>query len=319
MISGEGSSEGRDRPSGGAGRVVGWLLAAGLGLAGAAFLVSRRELLAATVRPDPAMVAVALACEVILLLLRARVTRVLARGLGVELGRVEAVGLASWTSLANYLLPTIGGAGLRAAYLKRRHGLPVTGAAALFAATWLVHFLLVGLAGLGAVLASRGLEPAAAWPLAVLFGGVAGGCLVLVLWPLPPPRGASRLARGVARGIEGWRRLRRSALLPVTLALAALVAVNAVALASYFRATGVPLPPAGALLVGAASDLSLFVAVTPASLGITESAVVLAARLLGVDPAVALVAAAVRRGITLLLALAVAAVTVRAVPEVRRP
>ncbi len=311
-------------PAGGAGartpwlrRIVGWTVAALLVVAGAVFLASRRELLLETVRPDPAMVAAAVLCEVVLLLLRARVTRVLAQGLGAELGRVEAAGLASWTSVANYLMPFVGGAGLRAAYLKRRHGLPVTAAAALLAATWVVHFLLVGVAGIVGVLAAGGLDPGAAAPLLTLFGGVSAACLLVVLWPLPPPRGETRLLRAAGRVVAGWRRLRESTLVPVAVTLAALVVVNALALALYFRATGVPLEPAAALVVGAASDLSVVVSVTPAALGITEGAVVLAGRLLGVDPAVALIAAAIRRIVTVALALVVGALTVHIVPGLR--
>ncbi len=235
---------------------------------------------------------------------RGLLTRELCRPFGVRLRVFEAVALASWTTLANYVAPLIGGAGMRSVYLKRRHGLSYSHFLSLHAGTYAVHFWIGGLAGLVALGLLPALPTASRSLLAILFAGVVFGCSLILFAPRwlrwLGTRGGRRLQR-VLEGAELLSSRRSSSIL--LLLVANLLAMSA-SLFSAFKLLGVVLAPLEALLIATVTSYSVLLSITPASLGITESVIVFAAGLVSVGAPVALTAAGTKR----IIALAVTAI-----------
>lgn len=286
-------------------RPAGMALAAILVAIGAVILLRHREALARDLELRTGWLAAVLVGELSLVAARAQVTRFLCRPFDVWLGPFEAVALAAWTSLANYVAPMIGGVGVRAAYLKRRHGLSLASLASIYAATYAVHFSLLALAGLGLCWGLPALEPAVRASLTLLFGGLLVVGVVALGWPFGVPASGGIVWRSLRRVVEGWRRIRASRLPSLVLLLLVYLVLGWGTFFAYFRALSIPIGVAEALLVSVLAELSIVLAITPAGLGITESAVVFGAGLAAVPIPHAVAMAALRRGVTVVIAASV--------------
>lgn len=238
-----------------------------------------------------------------LLALRGVLTQRLCRIFAVEVPFKDAVRLAAWTNLANYVTPFVGGSGVRAVYLKRRHGLPYAEFVSLQAATYLLHFLVASLAALASLPFLHEITPRNRLLFSALYISVALGVLAILLLPVRLPTSPSAVGRYLKRAVQGWMRFRRSD----WRSLVGLLVLNTLAQAAgvglAFAALGVSLDAGQMIFVAAFYSLSILVAVTPASLGISEGAVVLSAAATGVAAAFGLAAAGLRRGVSLTAAI----------------
>jgi uncharacterized membrane protein YbhN (UPF0104 family) len=284
-------------------------LAAAFLVGASVFLLRQRgELLAAIEIHAAFLLPLALA-EGVMLVARGLLTRELCRAFDVRLRVLEAVSLASWTTLANYVAPLVGGAGMRAVYLKRRHGLLYSHFLSLHAGTYAVHFWIGGLFGLAALALLPAVPAAARSLLALLFVGAFGACSLLMFAPGWIRKLGIRFGKRVERVLEGAERLsaqRRWVIL--SLLVVNLLAMGA-ALFCAFELLGVALGPVEALLLATVTSYSVLLSITPASFGITEGVIVFAAGLVGVAAPVALAAAGVKRLASLAVTALAAGVT----------
>ena len=254
--------------------------------------------------PHPAWLIAGLSGELVLVTLRAVMLREACRPFDVDVGRREAVGLLSWATLANHVATAFGGMGLRAAYLARRHRLDLAGFVSLTSALYAVQFLLLALAGLAA---TARVDAAAILWLRVAFATLAALCVALLAVPFPVPRGQGAVAGVVRRVVEGWRLLSGRPLVRLVPLQLLYVAAGAATVWAYFSFAGWGFSPGEALLVSTLSELSVLVPLTPAGLGILESAVGLGATLVGAPLAIGLTVAGVRRLVGLLVVALLAA------------
>ncbi len=278
--------------------------------AGAIYLLSRREALA-SVCLSPGWLAPLALAELVLLGLRGALLRRLCRALDVRLSWREAVGLQAGSVLANYVLPGLGGTSLRAAYLRGRHELPLAAFGSLLAATYVLQYLAIGVAGLAASLLSPNLPTAVGWTMAAALVVLAA---VVAFASLPKRQPTAATAGGPAgffvSAFAGWRRLREGGLATPLLVAAAQLVGTALALVCAFGALGRPLAAGEGLFVAALSDGSILLNLTPSGLGVVESAVGLAAGLLGIGAPLGVGAAALRRAVNVLVAATAAGLTV---------
>lgn len=263
---------------------------------GAWYIARHRDVLAAEVTVRPVMLAPLIAVELSLLVLRGALLRALCRAFGTRLAVSEAAGLAAGSSLANYVVPGVGGGALRAGYLQRRHGLPYADFLSVLTATYLLQYLVVACSGLALLPALDELPAAGVVPIgAVLLVTAALCALLLYRAPSLPSSGAPSLLRVVRRATEGWCRIReRGTPALVGIALGHLV-VTGLSIGLAFAALGQAPGPLQALFLAVCSELSIALNLTPAGLGVVEGAVGLGAGLLGLSPPVAVAAAALRR------------------------
>jgi uncharacterized membrane protein YbhN (UPF0104 family) len=227
--------------------------------------------------------------------------RVILKGFDLVLSFKEWFGLSIITTLGNYLLPPRGGAGLRAAYLKKRRGFPLTHFMSTFVAFYVLHLAAAGLFGLLALAALPDLGREVTAPLLIFLGAVTLFSAIVVLFPVRAAwfdRPGLRLA---ARLIEGWQTIkgRRSMVgLLLILVLANYLVQGAMILAAY-RSLGLDLGAAGAVLVTSLLSLTSLIALTPGGLGIQEAVLVFSTGALGILPAQSLAAALTIRAVVL--------------------
>jgi len=251
--------------------------------------------LAAQIEFNPRTLPLLIAIEAILILIRGQLLRELCRPFRVSLGGVEASALAAWAGLVNYLTPFVGGTGVRAVYLKRRHKLPYASFVSVQTATYSLLFALSSIVGLGSLLILPSVERGARVGLAVTLSLILVSSLAVHRWPFRVPNGSGPIQGFVRRTLEGLGEIRRADLTRLIALLGANLLAQAISLTLAFATLGVPLRPPEALLIASLSSFSVLLAITPAALGISEGIVVFAATVVHLHAPTALAAAALRR------------------------
>ena len=274
---------------------VRWLVLVVLLVAAVVYLRQSGSEFASSLELRPRFLLMLAVSELVQYVLRGLLTRILCARFQVKIGVVEATKLAAWTSFANYVVPLVGGTGLRAVYLKRHHQLAYTSFLSVQMATYTLHFQVAALFGL----ASLPLLPSGAggrrWGIAAGLVLVLAACQVLHHWPFARPRGEGRFSLALGRVLSGWSEVRSAMRWPLLLALVANAVALAVSIWLAFVALGITISAPQAMFIAAVYSLSIVIAVTPAALGVSEGAAVLAATAAGLAGAPALAAAAVRR------------------------
>jgi len=227
-------------------------------------------------------------------------SQVILKVFGLDLKHREWFGLAVITTLGNYLLPFRGGAGLRAAYLKKKYSFPLTHFLSTFLAIYLLTIITNSIAGIASLAILNTLVLQIRWPLMLFFGGMLcvslGGALVPLksgwLKRLPLPY--------LSPLMEAWQSIRAHRRVSRNLFFLTILNNLSLTFMIYlgYREMGIDLGLAQGFLLGALFGLGGFVSITPAGLGIQEAVVVFSARTIGIDPVHALALAVVLRVVT---------------------
>jgi len=203
---------------------------------------------------------------------------------GMAMGVIEAGMVGMATRFGNVFLPMRGGAALRAAYLNRRHGMApiqfLAGLAGAMMAPLAVSGIVcaVGLLWLwhaGADVKWAYIGPLAAVPV------VAG---VLAIWAPEIDPGQSKLRRGVARILGGWRDLCRhpqAVMMLLAMSVLQLLTLSGI-FAVLFAAVGIEMSFGCIVLITAMGNASNVFMVTPGNLGVYETVLLLGAGWVGV-------------------------------------
>lgn len=224
------------------------------------------------------------------MLINGLILRDLVAHFGVRLHTRAWLGLTLVGSLLNMVSPVRGGAALRAMYLKRVHGVPLSEVT-----TVLVGSTVCGLAvsaALGAIaIAALGVPGGAYGTIALLSSFLVAAILSVLLWASPPSlAGASPILARLTRVAAGWRSLgeRRGLLLRLYVWSGLAAVLHAAAFLLAFRLASFE----GAWLVPVASSafarIGTLLAITPAGLGIFEAFGVVSARIVGAETGAAL-------------------------------
>ena len=115
-------------PAGGL-RLPGWVrlaILAALAVLAGWYLLTHREDFAILAEVDAGPLLLAAAVNGLVYVSGALVVRAVVRPFHIRIGWIEAIHLALLTRFGNVFLPFRGGMGLRAAYLSRAHGLPLS-------------------------------------------------------------------------------------------------------------------------------------------------------------------------------------------------
>lgn len=202
----------------------------------------------------------------------------------------ESFYISLLTTIGNYLGPVMGGAGIRAVYLKKKYKFAYTDFVSILSGFYLMSFLiyaLLGLASLAFLHAYKGVYMA---PLYVFFIFWLVLNLTLALMPkriwlrLIPNRGRilRNLRATISRVLDGWievkkdHRLIRRLMWIIVEALLLAMITSAV----EFWALDIQLSIPVLLLYTVISSLSLLVSFTPGAIGIRESLYIFTASVL---------------------------------------
>ena len=226
--------------------------------------------------------------------------RIVLTGFGLNLSFVEWFGLSVVTTLGNYLLPPRGGAGLRAAYLKKKRGLPLSHFLSTFVIFYALNLAVCGLAGLIALAMLPDRGPAGT-VLFWFFALVLAGSVPAAVLPVRASWFDRRGLRPFMRLVEGWQIIReRPGLVGRVLVM---VVVNLLIfwlmITLSYSAAGADLSLPAAAAVTALLSLTSLIALTPGGFGVQEAVLVFSTGALGVQPAQSLAAAVVIRVVIL--------------------
>ena len=219
---------------------------------------------------------------------------------GIKPGFGEMFYLHNATILLNYL-PMKFGTLYRANYLKRHYGLIYAHFTALLVYLLLLMSIAAAVLGLGVLLTVYGLHRHETFLLAIIFLGVLIFCIALVFIPLPAIRGTNKLAIVLHNFAQGRRMMTENKFdLWINMLLATGCFLSSSAqLAVIYHSMGQNIHPAGYLVLGAVAYVTMFLGITPGSLGLRELALALGAVALGIDFNVGSLAAFIDRAVVL--------------------
>jgi uncharacterized membrane protein YbhN (UPF0104 family) len=230
--------------------------------------------------------------------------RIFTSKFNMQLKTMEWFGLASITSMGNYLTPFSGGLIARAAYLKHRFDFPYGQFLTMLTANYMVTFAAISLIGILVMLTLSGTEHSS-WPVILLFVTALLAIFLLSIFPSITRGRRSRLLRLANRATEGLDLIRRDKILIGKLIALTLVniMIGALIFSVAFRSLGLTIPFRTALLIYLLSSFSVLINITPGNLGVQEVTTSLAAEILGVGADTGLLASLIIRAITILAAL----------------
>jgi uncharacterized membrane protein YbhN (UPF0104 family) len=195
------------------------------------------------------------------------------RAFDVKISARECITLGCATSMTNFLMPMRSGAGLKAVYLKRLHGLPYTTFVSTMAAFYL-FFIFVNSA-IGVVAAGwfwlNGTPPSLG--IFVTLGGALLGSGFLIFFAPFVRLPEGRIASKVARVVEGWDKIRSDP--PVLAAAFATVIANSAFAATGFyagfHAFSLPISVPGVTLLMSSQTIGGLASFTPGAVGFQET------------------------------------------------
>ncbi|KPJ66840.1 MAG: hypothetical protein AMJ43_06700 [Coxiella sp. DG_40] len=232
--------------------------------------------------------------------INARVVQQLVSAMNTETGYWDMVRLQNAAVLLNYV-PMKFGTIFRANYLKRHYGL----AYSRFATSFLyITFLLTATAatvGLIILLTVYGLGGYSSKILATVFVTAIIGSLLFLFTPVPIPAGRGQLSSALRNFLTGRNQISKSwktICICVVLSTVNFI-LTGVRLSIVYHSMGKGIHPAGYLVLGALGFVTLFIALTPGSLGIRELVLGAGATALGVPLQVGIFAAMIDRAIAI--------------------
>jgi len=219
---------------------------------------------------------------------------------GVRPGFWEMFHLHSATILLNYM-PMKFGTLYRANYLKCHHGLIYAHFSVLFIYLLILMTIAAAVAGFIVLLTVYSLHRDETFQLAIIFLAFLLFSVALAFIPLPAIKGTNKLTIGLGNFAQGRKIMTENKCnLFVSLLLGAgCFLISSVQLGIIYHSMGQNVHPAGYFVLGAIAYVSMFLGITPGSLGLRELALALGAVALGIDFNVGSLAAVIDRSVAL--------------------
>lgn len=253
--------------------------------------------------------------NVFLLCINGLFTWFLYRQFNLKLGIMESTQLAIATSFGNTFLPLRGGSGIQAVYLKKCHNFKYTYFASTLAGTYVINFFVVGLLGILTIVVIYITKGIFSFPIFLAFFILSAGMILAVkssnlFLRLIPFGGLRDKAKMV---LEGWKIISKSS--GNVLIMGVITTLNFITLSvliflqfkflNITKISGEPIMIWDSLFLATFLVLSVFINITPSSLGIKEILLAYAAIIITINPQDAIVTSVVDRmiGTSVLLVL----------------
>ena len=225
--------------------------------------------------------------------------------LGYPLKPIQWVSLAFASTLANYIFPMRAGMALRATYFKKCHGFSLSKFASSMAFAYVITFIANAFLGL-LLMFWLGIEKNAVnWILILIFAIVLTTGIAALMYNPPIDKTVSKfkIFKYIISIHGGMELLRKNPKLLIRCCLLILfnTILFGIRLFVSFHALGHNINLAGCLLVGCFAAVSMFISITPASLGIKEVAIVFASSVIGVSPEISFLAATLDRTVSMVV------------------
>ncbi len=224
----------------------------------------------------------------------------------VDLRVSEWFGLTMVGAMANMFAPFAPGAGMRALYLKRVHGLAYVHFANCLAATLLITAMANSALALVALILVWRLHGAVSDALLAAALVIFAVPLALVLWPMRVGVPENKWLRRLASVINGWHTVvtRRVAVAELGAVMAARTLLLTGIYHLIFDAIDAPAPWLACLTMASLGSVARLVNITPGSLGIYEAVLTTTSAAFGVPVSAGLMVALVHRLVSSLIIVA---------------
>ena len=221
----------------------------------------------------------------------------------IDLKIWESIGLAFITSMGNYIIPMVGGIGLRASYLKKRYNFPITWMMSTILVTGLLTIILNAFFGMliTSILFLRG--NTYLLPLLVIFFIAFIGGAVILFFPYKKINSENFISRKINSAIEGWGKIKSytAAFRRLLLLIFGMSIMNVVVIFFAFCIFTKNFNIFDAAVISTTNLLAALIGIIPTRLGISEAIIVLVSRGLGYIPALSLTSAVIRRIVLVVL------------------
>jgi uncharacterized membrane protein YbhN (UPF0104 family) len=254
------------------------------------FVNDQRTLLRSVTRISLLPLGALIILRCLFLLTNGLILRLLSGKFGIPLKPTEWIGLSFATAIGNFLVPLAGGMVARAAYMKHCHGLAYATFVSMLAATYLVYFAVLALAGLFSLLPLLGRIAVSPYLMALMAALFVAVVIPTLLPTFRIPR-HDRLAQMLNRAVEGWVLIRTDRRLILFIGLYSFLNIFLNGLAFWVAFSALmpsPAPFFETFIVGLLTTLSFVLTVTPGNLGIQEAIVGLSSGSLGMGTALGL-------------------------------
>lgn len=237
----------------------------------------------------------AFASTLVILYLGGLTIKLLATPFKIDLKEHFALSVAA--GFINLITPFRGGAGLRAVYMKKKHGLSYSHFLASLFGNYIVIFLispLITLSSLYYIYLKHGIFNIY---LTLFFLGLFLGTLFIVLFHQNKFKSENFITSKINKVIEGWKIIKENKIIVLQICLLTLLTII---ISGYlnkivFLALGVEMNLITALYFSGVGLISMFLNFTPGSLGITEAIYLISATIIGVSPEISVLAALIIR------------------------
>ncbi len=237
------------------------------------------------------------------IIFRGLYTAILTAPYGVRLGKGEIFFISLISTVGNYTLPMRGGAGLRAVYLKRKHGIGYREFAKISVARFSTIFLVDSVLGLVAVFTLWKVNDRFDLPITLV--------LLIALTASSLIHLSTRFSIGsrhpiVKRFAGGSSKILNAAGIRWKLILVTLLnsIIRLFWIAACFRAVSVDITLVQGLLVSSLIPLSMVVTLTPGNLGITEGLLIYVMGVMGIGVSTAIICSILMRSSAIFWSLA---------------
>ena len=237
------------------------------------------------------------------ILLNGYSVRILLRSFGVKLSFHEWFGLSSVTTMANFLLPFRGGMGIRAMYLKSKFDFPLTSFLSTIAASYVIHLLIRSFIGMVSFILLYMYYDIFSVPIFILIAAVFGTLMSLVFIAARLPKLKNKYLARINDIVRGWQIItgNKKLLIELTVLFLSFSFVAILIIYFSFKALSINLTVLQSCVISCLNFLVSLLSVTPGAIGLSEAVIAFSSNLFGVILTQAIIAAALRRSIILLV------------------
>lgn len=224
-------------------------------------------------------------------------TKILLKPLDVSLNNNEAFGTSILTGFYNMITPFRGGIAARALYLKKKHGFSYTNFLASLAASVVISFIVISVLGLISVWLIWIKFKIFSLGLFLIFCAALIGMVVLIIVSPYVKETKYKWMNFFLKIATGWKLLKNDRRIILNLILLNFVTqiIGALTLLYQYKVIGIEITIMQSVFISSIAAFSVWLGLTPASLGIQEALTVLSAVAIGLSATQTLFAAVIGR------------------------
>lgn len=213
-------------------------------------------------------------------------TKVLLEPLGVKLKQKEAYMLSIITGFYNLITPARGGMGVRAIYLKKKHGFSFTNFFSSLAGMYVITFLVGSFFGLFSLYFIKKTYGMFNWLIFLVFLGIFFPLFFIVLFSPTFKETKYKFLNNFIKVANGWNLIRKDKKVVKTCILATCYSLlsGTISMIISYYIFGINISFIQALFLASIGSISLLIQITPAGLGINETISVFSALIIGINP-----------------------------------